>query len=402
MRPISAGSLTAGLLLLLVVACGGEPGADAPSVTVRDSAGIRIVENSGPVWGEGEAWAVESEPEWVVGYEEELLLSGVAHLDTHPDGRVAVAHGSAAEILLLGPDGSLLNRMGRSGEGPGEFERVGMTLWMPGDTILAFDWAAGRFSYFMASGEFVRSVRVPTEMLEAQDPNLTAALADGTLVFNSWIPGMREDRIAESHLVASSSSLGDPRILGRVPTVACLGESDETCPIDSFGPIGIVAAGGGEVVHGFASDYSVRVFDPSGGLHKMIRLNRDPIPIDEEMLGRFREHVGENNFEWIENVLERRGGPPPALPHFKRIVVDDGGFIWLEESATPSSTFTGRGPYPTETFSWGIFDPDGLFLGRVEVPSRLEVHAIGPDYLIGIYRDEYDVETIRRYRLDRG
>lgn len=41
-------------------------------VTIRDSAGIRIVENHAPVWGPDDFWTVDPEPE--------LVLGGLGHL----------------------------------------------------------------------------------------------------------------------------------------------------------------------------------------------------------------------------------------------------------------------------------------------------------------------------------
>ncbi len=397
MRPISAGSLTAGLLLLLVVACGGEPGADAPSVTVRDSAGIRIVENSGPVWGEGEAWAVESEPEWVVGYEEELLLSGVQVVDVHPDGRVSVAHGSVPEVVVLSPDGSMLTRIGRRGEGPGEFEEILAAYWMPGDTLMAIDWGANRLSFFSPDGALLRTA------MGSSSPR--GVLDDGTLVFGDWILGeVREDRVAESRLTTMSNDLDDERDLGRIATAECTGTSTTTCPLDSFGAFGPIGVGADRIVHGFGREYVIRSYDPQAGLVQIARLDREPVPVDGAMIERYREHWVESGEdpERLEQSFERRGGPPDALPHFMRVVVDRAGFSWLQENEMISDAFELSGPYPRPTVRWGVFDPEGAFLGRVEIPARLEVQAIGPDYLIGIYRDEYDVETIRRYRLDRG
>ena len=38
--------------------------------TMRDSAGIKIVESSGPAWGPGEAWRLSQEPVLTIGVEE--------------------------------------------------------------------------------------------------------------------------------------------------------------------------------------------------------------------------------------------------------------------------------------------------------------------------------------------
>jgi hypothetical protein len=37
----------------------------------------------------------------------------------------------------------------------------------------------------------------------------------------------------------------------------------------------------------------------------------------------------------------------------------------------------------------------------MELPARLQVSDIGSDYVLGIWRNEDDVQFIRRYRLER-
>ena len=58
-----AAALACGLTLGLVYCTPGERQAlDPPLFTVTDSAGVRVVVNSGPQWGEGEGWPVTAEP----------------------------------------------------------------------------------------------------------------------------------------------------------------------------------------------------------------------------------------------------------------------------------------------------------------------------------------------------
>ena len=50
------------LLVFCAVGCGGEAARQGAAAVVRDSAGIRIVENSGPAWAEGAGWRVADSP----------------------------------------------------------------------------------------------------------------------------------------------------------------------------------------------------------------------------------------------------------------------------------------------------------------------------------------------------
>ena len=55
----------AAALLLPLAACGGDAAAAGP--TVRDSAGISIVQNEVPAWRKGHEWRVSAEPVTDVG-----------------------------------------------------------------------------------------------------------------------------------------------------------------------------------------------------------------------------------------------------------------------------------------------------------------------------------------------
>ncbi len=113
------------LLVTSSLACGG-PGDDAGVVTVRDSAGIRIVENTTPQWQEGERWRLSPEPVVDIGggdREEDQLFRVVGALRLSDD-RIVVANGGTNEIRFYGPGGAFLSASGGEGEGPGEFRRL--------------------------------------------------------------------------------------------------------------------------------------------------------------------------------------------------------------------------------------------------------------------------------------
>lgn len=48
-----------------------------------------------------------------------------------------------------------------------------------------------------------------------------------------------------------------------------------------------------------------------------------------------------------------------------------------------------------------VFDPTGRLTGRFTLPVPLQVLEIGQDYLLGLFRDEMGVESLRVYGLTR-
>jgi len=54
------------------------------------------------------------------------------------------------------------------------------------------------------------------------------------------------------------------------------------------------------------------------------------------------------------------------------------------------------------TMSWSVFDTDGIWLGTVRTPDAVRVWQVGPDFMIGSWRGEADVEYEGVWDMDRG
>src|SRR5690606_11906385 len=70
-----------------------------------------------------------------------------------------------------------------------------------------------------------------------------------------------------------------------------------------------------------------------------------------------------------------------------------GGDVWIEEYRPPWEEGDGR---------WLVFGAGGRLRARVTMPAGFEPTQIGPDFVLGIARDEFDVEQLRLYRLHRS
>jgi hypothetical protein len=80
---------------------------------------------------------------------------------------------------------------------------------------------------------------------------------------------------------------------------------------------------------------------------------------------------------------------PDSLPAQARVTVDSEGNIWEQRYNMPGDSL--------DTFA--IFDVTGVWLGNLAMPPRFRFTDIGADYVAGIWRDEFDVEYVRLYRL---
>ena len=144
------------------------PEPEAPRVTVRDSAGIEIVENHAPEWGDSALWSVDPEPEFVIGGTNVIespddpsqliwRVQGVARLS---NGNILVHSGGEEAVFLFEPTGALVTRIGRKGQGPGEFVRPQHIQVLPADTIAVWDYGFTRVNYFDPMGTFIGARRL--------------------------------------------------------------------------------------------------------------------------------------------------------------------------------------------------------------------------------------------------
>ncbi len=82
---------------------------------------------------------------------------------------------------------------------------------------------------------------------------------------------------------------------------------------------------------------------------------------------------------------------PATRAAFSDLRVDPTGMVWLR---------TGRHfPPKAPSNEWTGFSREGVLLGTLSLPERLEVLEFGEDYVLGVWKDEMDVEYVRLYAL---
>jgi len=89
---------------------------------------------------------------------------------------------SQGEVAVYNPTGTLLQRFGRKGEGPGELQGIFALLITRGDTVRVFDNYLRRYSVFTPEYGYVRSSSYSGQVFGA------AELPDGALIVNAAFP----------------------------------------------------------------------------------------------------------------------------------------------------------------------------------------------------------------------
>jgi hypothetical protein len=80
---------------------------------------------------------------------------------------------------------------------------------------------------------------------------------------------------------------------------------------------------------------------------------------------------------------------PATYPAFDRLHLTPGGYLWAKRYRLPWE----------ETERWGVFNPDGVFLGYTIFPVGLQVFEIDEEFVVGVMLDELDVPFVQLHRV---
>lgn len=394
--------------LLLPLPClsscqGGDSG--PPLVVQRDSAGIEIIEALRPLWGDSSQWSVDPDP--VV----DLTRTGsgpnheffrIRGLRRRPDGSLVLINRGSQQVRLYSGAGDFLGALGGPGEGPGEFRN----LWrveLVADTTFALD-TDGRVTVVGPDMDLVRTFELPQQVFEIH------ALGDGTLLAESYFPMELEE--------AGARLLRPPTALVRFDLegawIDSIGvrpgrESFEVASEDYyvsgpalFGKASQVATLGPRVFYGSSDLMEVEELDRAGRFSRLLRISDYPLGLTSGQFDAERRAMYDETFSPERPVPPRfrrtmeSQTAPATRPAFSNMLVDPGGAIWLELYRGLSEE---GGPR-----EWLILDGGGTWLGSVEVPDRFSMTDIAMETVLGVWRDELDVEhpQVLRLRRDGG
>lgn len=401
--------LSALVICGLTYACGGEQG-QLGEYVVRDSVGIRIVENNRE--SAETVLYTSDQPVFELGREERgTYLFGVMGAVRLSDGTIVVANSGTSELILFDAQGQHLATVGGEGQGPGEFSFIVSLAVLPGDTLLAYDLRQRRLSWFDSQGRFVTSVWVPPHPPMYQPTPIgllddsTVAVYQMSLEVGAEGPA-RIERFPET-LYRYTLGRAEPESLASFPgTETVVTETSAAAQARDIyfqrGPreFGRMTAYGVARRRLFAVDtgrFEVRVFTRDGRLTAIIRRRHEPVPVttaDLQLLRDSRlEGVSDRASASLAETFAGLPDPPQTFPACEpTILFDAQGRLWLPEYHWP----------PDVPYLWSVFDRDGLLDATVHTPHDLRVMAVGRDFVLGVWRDEDDVEYLRLYNLVAG
>lgn len=389
------------LLVVAPVACGGEARPEARTI------------EAAPAWEDADVWRVDPTPTLSIGVLEgadEYQFDDVSAGAVLPDGRIVVADVGAARVRVYGSDGAFLEQLGGPGDGPGEFRMPVQVVPGPDGAIDVWDGAAWRRTRFDADGSLVEVRTTGLRELSAliEPPRYPAAghlLADGSLIIETVVKGVesgrgsgpgepgdvvREERLIV-HVSADLTAVRDRGVL--------LGE--EQAIVDAmWGPqpmrtvlrprprIASVPGGTGYCL-GDQSEARVRCDAGRTIAWSSHPRTFDPDDVDLEAWRdeAYRQYADKIGAAIVDELLDQVP-LPEVWPAWSELHLDRSHNAWVGEESDGA------------TRAYRVFEPDGTFLGRVALPL-MGVLEIGEDYVLGVRRDDVDVQHVQLFTIDK-
>ena len=408
--------------VVLVLGCAREREA-ASGPAARDSAGITIVENRDPAWAAGEGFTVAERPELDAGKgdDPEATLVLPAAAIRLADGGIAVLDAGVSRIKRYGKDGGYAGNVGRQGSGPGEHQApIWISRW-PGDSFATYDILGRRFQVFGPDAKYAR----------AETPNFTfgpgrplppqplGVFADGTVLarqatrpefpFDGPEGSIRQD---SARLIRLTLAGAERDTFGVLPAGQTTGVRLSLGPQSMLVPVNVlltpslsVALRNDTAWVGTGERWEIANYAPDGRLFRLVRLDRPPQEVTPAILDSAREAAAGALAAFrglppgMDTVLSKaiRSGPAPELlPAHGRVLVDDSGWLWVEERPTAIS----GGP-STGGGTWLVFSPEGTYQGDVRMPPSFAPLQIGSDWVLGLWEDEDGVRHVRVHTIQK-
>jgi hypothetical protein len=398
------------LILPAASACGGTETSDVTH-TVRDSAGIQIVENISPTWTDGEVWHVDTVPAFDLSgaEDDELYRPGSPRL--LDDGRLVLFNDGTCEVRFYDQNEGLLSSFGRCGKGPGEFEWPARVRPWRGDSLLVVDQWPQRASVLDDNGTLSRTAPLPASS-DLPLPLFQGVMEDSALVLaGPQDPGLRDSpgtETSQTRLGLSQDLHGAPALVGTYPGPVWeyteyqgrIGRG-----VLAFSSSTAFAVGDAHLFVGFPDRYEIQVLTPDGAVRRIIRRAFQPVrvtqaDIDWLMERRLSQVEGADNQRAVRrafrelqhaDVMPAFGTPvwPGGAEGGPDMLADAAGNLWVFEHYRP-------GEYRNE---WSVFSPEGVWLGTAALPEHFTPAQIGEDFVLGRRTDDTGFVHIRRHRL---
>lgn len=367
-------------------------------VTVRDSAGVRIVTTTMLEW-EG-VDTLERQVVLRIPADDGLVaepLGMIGDAELLRDGRIAVLDRLAQTVVLYDSTGTEAYRVGRTGQGPGEFTAAVSLQETDSGVLLVYDRALGRITEIFQDG-VIGEVITLSAPLFARPPYSAWQMDDDRIL--AWEFSL-DKRVVEARsdgaerLVMPGTLRVVDLVTGEVDTVLVAAAREMILEVEPgrmwfppFGPTARASLVGDLLYFTTAARHEVSLVDLDEGVGKIYRFPGQDQPIARGELQRLENEARATSASLGVNYM---GAcifdpylQPPVRPAFELLRVAGSGSIWAKRHEPV------RGPES----QWWVISPDGHFRGRLELPANTIILSMTSDVMLVRVLDEFDVPSL--------
>lgn len=396
-------------LTTTLVACGGggTGSVDDWAGSVSDSAGVTVVANPQEgIWGAAPRWSLIEE--YRVGGMDaptEAQLGQIAPmgLDLDAEGNVYAGDTQAQTVRVYGPDGAFLRTIGLPGQGPGEIGQGMTALFVVGDELWVADMGNLRINRYGLDGSFHEATSL--EITQGIPIRWDELAGDRVVVQRRGMDLQGMNAGADGDALVFVDDASDT--LAVLPAGQSFQMSGGAPQFRFFEAEPVWdAASDGRLMSAMNSDYRIEVRDPEGALVRVITRDFQRRPVTEtdqrQMMTAIRE------------LMIEQGAPPQAVemimqqatfaefyPAFAQLLAGPNGSLWIQRIAS-AEELGESDDFDLQNLGsddWDVFDSEGRYLGNVTMPPRFTPIRVDGDAFWGVQRDEFDVQSVVRYRL---
>ena len=323
------------------------------------------------------------------------LLSDVSALEVDTVGRIYVLDRQLSALLVFDKDGRLIKRVGRAGEGPGEFRGPHGLGWDAAGRLWVVEGQGARSSLFDRNADFIETRPRTTGFYGWVWDGMF--LGSGTMI---ELVFQRTDTYSQPMLARYDSARG---LVDTVPLPYTMGGDNffkfefkngysvtgipfYPAPWYAIDPRGFIWTGHNE-------RYELTQLSMQGDTLRIIRKEQPPVPVGQVE----RDSAIAALREMAQGAPFDEGRIPRVKPALERVLVSDSGYVWV---ITSDQSATGT--------TFDVFDAEGRFLGRVTTPQRIGPYRPKSPLLLrrgkmwGVVVDEDDVPRVVRWGIRKG
>lgn len=377
----------------LAAACGGDAGRHV-TAQVDTIGGVVVVRNGTGQWGDSDRWQIVEEfrvggSAWGENPDEELSYSTNTSVTLGPNGQIFVLEYSTNRVTVFSGEGEFVRTFGRAGEGPGEFRHPTAMAWDGADRLWVAEGLSGRYHVFDPIGTYLKSVPRPVRALARLHHPLRWEPA-GTFVEEAADDGVRLYLRVDTlgRLVDTAAAIPTPGLPPALRNIRAMPtwESFRLVTARHIPRLRWTLARDGTTWSAVSGQLRLARTTRSGDTVRIVETSHRPAEFDAEDRAIIAAGLAEAGLSRADIELVR--------PVVGAIHAMDDGHILVEIIER-----VGEEPGTID-----VFDPEGFFLGTVDLGFRLHsrnIPAIVGDTIIAVTPGDLDLPYLVRATIER-